>query len=59
MTPLLIHLKVNTPGLKLNNNKGQVQIHSNRQSPQPIFPMDQPQGQSEHALNSGHVLRGS
>ena len=28
----------NTPGLKLNNNKGQAQIHSNRQSPQPTPP---------------------
>ena len=28
----------NIPGLKLNNNKGQAQIHSNRQSPQPIPP---------------------
>ena len=26
----------NTPGLKLNNNKGQGQIHSNRQSPHPV-----------------------
>ena len=48
----------NTPDLKLSSNKGQVQIHSNRQSPQPIPPMGQPQGQSEHTLNSGHVLRG-
>ena len=28
----------NTPGLKLNNNKGQAQIQSNRPSPQPIPP---------------------
>ena len=49
----------NTPGLKLNNNKGQGQIHSNRQSPQCIPPMGQLQGQSEHALDSEHVLRGS
>ena len=49
----------NTPGLMLNNNKGQAQIHSNRQSPQPIPTMGQLQGQSKHALNSEHVSRGS
>ena len=49
----------NTLGLKLNNNKGQTQIHSNSPLPQPIPPMGQPQEQSKHALNAEHLLRGS
>ena len=49
----------NTPGLKLNNNKGQAQIQSNRPSQPPIPHMVQSHGQSEHALNSEHALRDS
>ena len=50
----------NTPGLKLNNNKGQAQIHraiGNHHNLSP--PMGRLQEQSEHALNSEHALKGS
>ena len=52
------HGPLNTPGLKLNNSNGLPQAQSNRPL-QPITPMGQSQGQSEHALNSKHVVRGS
>ena len=52
---------LNTPGLKLNNNKGQTQAQSNI----PLQPIPHGSiaqgniGHSEHALNSEQVLRGS
>ena len=52
---------LNTPGLKLNNNKGQMQTQSNipLQSIPSIGKLQDNIGHSEHALNSEHVLRDS
>ena len=57
LSHILDRFLLNTPGLKLNNKNGQVQAHNN--SPLQPTPMGQLQGQSKHALNSQHVLRGS
>ena len=47
---------LNTPGLKLNNNNGQVQAHNIPLQPIPPWVNCM---ESEHALNLEHVLRGS